>query len=177
MEIVMRRVDELIPYERNAKKHDAKQVANVANSIHEFEWQQPLVITEDNVVIIGHCRLLAAKKLGHKYVPCKVAKGLSDKQIRELRIADNKTNESEWDSEIVAIETEDLEFDGFDFDFQIDRLDGLTDADLEALMDKEVQDRAKHVHRVVCDCNNDEDAENAASILREHGYNPNVQNT
>lgn len=117
MEIIMRKVSELIPYAQNTKKHDQKQIDNVANSIRRFGWQQPIVIDEHDVVVIGHCRLLAAKKLKQKEVPCTIASGLTDEEIRELRIADNKTNESPWDIEMLDVELPDLDFDGFDFDF------------------------------------------------------------
>lgn len=73
MEIIMKKVDVLIPYERNTKKHDPEQIENVANSIRRFGWQQPIVIDEQNVVVIGHCRLKAAKKLGLESVPVVVA--------------------------------------------------------------------------------------------------------
>lgn len=107
----------LKPYAKNAKLHDAKQIANVANSIKRFGWQQPLVIDDAGVVVIGHCRLLAAKKLGMKTVPVTVASGLTEEEIRELRIADNKTNESPWDVDLLAEDLDGLCFDGFDFDF------------------------------------------------------------
>lgn len=119
MDIIMRKVSELIPYDKNTKKHDQKQIENVANSIKRFGWQQPIVIDEHDVVVIGHCRLLAAKKLKQKEVPCTVASGLTEQEIRELRIADNKTNESPWDMEILDIELPDLDFDGFDFEFDV----------------------------------------------------------
>lgn len=112
-------IKELKPYAKNAKQHDAKQIANVANSIRRFGWQQPIVIDEDGTVVIGHCRLLAAKKLGMKTVPVTVAGGLTEEEIRELRIADNKTNESPWDFELLADDLEGLDFDGFDFDFDL----------------------------------------------------------
>lgn len=117
--MVIREADirSLKPYEKNAKKHDAQQIANVANSIRRFGWQQPLVIDENDVVVIGHCRLLAAKKLGLKTVPVTIASGLTEDEIRELRIADNKTNESPWDMELLAQDLEGLDFEGFDFDF------------------------------------------------------------
>lgn len=118
MEIIMRKVADLIPYAQNTKKHDQKQVANVANSIRRFGWQQPIVIDENDVVVIGHCRLLAAKELKQKEVPCTVASGLTAAEIRELRIADNKTNESPWDREMLDIELADLDFEGFDFEFE-----------------------------------------------------------
>lgn len=120
MEIVMRKVSELTPYEKNAKTHDAKQIANVANSIKRFGWQQPIVIDENGVVVIGHCRLMAAKKLKLKEVPVTVASGLTDDEIKELRIADNKTNESPWDLGLLAEDIEGLDFEGFDLDFGID---------------------------------------------------------
>lgn len=120
MEIVMRKVSELTPYEKNAKTHDAKQIANVANSIKRFGWQQPIVIDENGVVVIGHCRLMAAKKLKLKEVPVTVASGLTEAEIKELRIADNKTNESPWDLGLLAEDIEGLDFEGFDLDFGID---------------------------------------------------------
>lgn len=128
MEIVMRKVSELTPYALNAKKHDDTQVANVANSIKRFGWQQPIVIDEQGVVVIGHCRLMAAKKLGLAEVPVTVASGLTDDEIRELRIADNKTNESPWDLGMLAEDIEGLDFEGFELDFGI----GIPDFDLQA---------------------------------------------
>lgn len=118
MEIITRKVQELTPYAQNTKKHDQKQIDNVANSIKRFGWQQPIVIDEQGVVVIGHCRLLAAKKLGLNEVPVTVASGLTDEEIRELRIADNKSNESAWDMSALENELADLDFDGFDFGFE-----------------------------------------------------------
>lgn len=113
----MKKVSELTPYDKNAKKHDAGQVDNVANSIKRFGWQQPIVIDDHGVVVIGHCRLMAAKKLGLSHVPVTVASGLTDLEIRELRIADNKTNESPWDFALLEEDVAGIDFDGFDFDF------------------------------------------------------------
>lgn len=120
MQIEMKRLSELTPYEKNAKKHDEKQIANVANSIKRFGWQQPIVIDENGVIVIGHCRALAAKKLKLKEVPVTVASGLTEDEIKELRIADNKTNESPWDLGLLAEDIEGLDFEGFDLDFGID---------------------------------------------------------
>lgn len=117
MQIEMKRLSELTPYDKNAKKHDEKQIANVANSIKRFGWQQPIVIDENGVIVIGHCRALAAKKLGLKEVPVTVASGLTDEEIKELRIADNKTNESPWDLGLLAEDIEGLDFEGFEFVF------------------------------------------------------------
>lgn len=131
MEIVMRKVSELTPYGLNAKKHDDKQVDNVANSIKRFGWQQPIVIDENGVVVIGHCRLMAAKKLKLKEVPVTVASGLTEDEIKELRIADNKTNESPWDLGLLADEIEGLDFEGFDLDFGVaGEVGGITSDDV-----------------------------------------------
>ena len=112
--------NELIPYENNAKIHDDKQIRNIANSIRRYGWQQHGVVTEDNVIVIGHGRQLAAIKLGCK-MPVKVinkkAEDLTDDDIRELRLADNITNESPWDFELKDTEMSELDFDGFEFGF------------------------------------------------------------
>lgn len=116
MVIVERNIDELIPYSQNAKKHDERQIRNVANSIKRFGWRQPVVVDNDGVIVIGHCRVLAAKELGLDKVPVTVADDLTEDEIKELRIADNKTNESPWDFDMLEADAEGLTFDGFDFD-------------------------------------------------------------
>lgn len=105
------------PYPKNAKKHDSKQIANVAESIKQFGWQQPIVCDADGVIIIGHCRLLAAKKLGLKKVPVKTVDNLSEEQVKKLRAIDNKLNESDWDFDLLGDEIGDLDFSGFDIDW------------------------------------------------------------
>lgn len=107
----------LIPYERNTKKHDKTQINNVAESIKQYGFVQPIVIDKNNVVVIGHCRLLAAKQLKMKEVPCVCVEDLTDEQIKALRIVDNKSNESEWDFYFLPDELADLDLSGFDFDF------------------------------------------------------------
>lgn len=110
---------ELIAYENNAKTHDEKNVANIANSIRRYGWQQNVTITKDRVIIIGHGRTLAALKIGCK-VPCKVIDDdLTEDDIRELRIADNLTHDGLYDWEKMNDEIGEfgLKFEGFDFDF------------------------------------------------------------
>lgn len=111
--------DKLTPYENNAKQHPDEQVEHIANSIREFGFRQPIVVDADNVVVIGHGRLLAAKKLGLETVPVVRADDLTDEQIKALRLADNKTNESEWDFATLETELNELaeEFDMSDFGF------------------------------------------------------------
>lgn len=116
-------VGSLKPYEKNAKKHPSEQVEHIANSIREFGFRQPLVIDKDNVLVIGHGRLLAAKKMGLDAVPCVRADDLTDEQIKALRLADNKTNESEWDFDLLGGELDDIfdiDMEQFGFDVSLD---------------------------------------------------------
>ena len=112
MQVTSMKLMEVRPYEKNAKKHPDDQVEHIANSIREFGWQQPLVVDKDNVLVIGHGRLLAAKKLGLEEVPVVRADDLTEDQIKALRLADNKTNESEWDFGLLDLEIESI--DGID---------------------------------------------------------------
>ena len=120
MKTINKKLAELIPYEKNAKKHDATQIANVAESIRQFGFVQPIVIDKDGIIVIGHCRALAAEKLGMKEVPCVCVDDLTPEQVNALRIVDNKSNESEWDFDILPDELAELDLSDFDFDFGIE---------------------------------------------------------
>ena len=119
MTIVNLHPDTLIPYLENAKKHDAKQIANVAESMRRYGIVQPLVIDKDNVIVIGHCRAMAARKLGLESVPCVRVDELTPEEVNALRIVDNKTNESPWDFDLLATELEGLDLEGFDLDWDL----------------------------------------------------------
>ena len=120
MKIVNKNIADLMPYAGNAKKHDSTQIANVAESIRQFGFVQPIVIDRDGVIVIGHCRALAAKKLGMQEVPCVCVDDLTPEQVNALRIVDNKSNESEWDFDILPDELADIDLSDFDFDFGIE---------------------------------------------------------
>ena len=143
MKIEQRLVTSLIPYINNSRKHSDEQVAQIAASIKEFGWTNPILIDGDNGLIAGHGRLLAARKLGMDKVPVIELAHLSEIQKKALIIADNKLAlNSDWDNELLTIELKDLidqDFDvtllGFD-STEIDALinvidgtDGLTDED------------------------------------------------
>lgn len=120
MKVANRNLAELMPYAGNAKKHDSTQIANVAESIKQFGFVQPIVIDRDGVIVIGHCRALAAKKLGMHEVPCVCVDDLTPEQVNALRIVDNKSNESPWDFDILPDELAEIDLSGFDFDFGIE---------------------------------------------------------
>lgn len=113
MDTVERKLSELKPYKNNAKLHPEKQVKTIAQSIKEFGWAQPIVIDENDEIIIGHGRLRAGLLLGLETAPCLVLKGLTEEQKKKLRLIDNKSNESEWDIELLRLELEDLDFSDF----------------------------------------------------------------
>lgn len=117
MNVVYKKLREITPYDKNAKKHDKTQIANVAESIKQYGFVQPIVIDRDGVIVIGHCRALAAKKLGMKEVPCVCVDDLTPEQVNALRLVDNKSNESDWDFDLLKDELPELDLSDFDFDF------------------------------------------------------------
>lgn len=120
MKIVMKAVNDLVPYVNNPRKNDAA-VDAVANSIENFGFKVPVIVDINNQIIAGHTRVKAAIQLGLKEVPSIIASDLTEQQIKAFRIADNKVSElAEWDIDLLKIELDGLdEFTGFteqDFD-------------------------------------------------------------
>ena len=94
MKVANRNLADLTPYAGNAKKHDSTQIANVAESIKQFGFVQPIVIDRYGVIVIGHCRALAAKKLGMQEVPCVCVDDLTPEQVNALRIVDTRATKA-----------------------------------------------------------------------------------
>jgi ParB/RepB/Spo0J family partition protein len=109
LNIKYKNINTLHPYKKNAKKHDKKQVEQIANSIKEFGFTQPVIIDKSNCVVAGHGRILGAKKAGLKEVPTVCLEELTEEQIKAYRLIDNKLNESEWDDVLLAQELEELD--------------------------------------------------------------------
>lgn len=133
MEIINRKVNDLIPYDKNPRKND-EAVKYVKASIEQFGFKVPIVIDADGVIVAGHTRVKAAKELGMKEVPCIVADDLNEEQIKAFRLVDNKTAEmADWDIELLDTELLDLEsnFDMADFGFEIEPPE-VTDDDFDA---------------------------------------------
>ena len=106
--IVYKKLNDIKPYKKNAKKHSKKQINQIAESIKAFGFKNPVLIDKDNVVIAGHGRCLAARYLKLKEIPCIYVDDLSEEQIKAFRLADNKVNESEWDLELLSEELDDI---------------------------------------------------------------------
>lgn len=126
LNITYRPIKELKPYKKNAKKHSKEQVEQIANSIKEFGFTQPVIIDKHDCVVAGHGRILGAKKAGLKQVPTVCLDELTEEQIKAYRLVDNKLNESEWDYSLLDEEIEqltDIDMDLFGFDEAVDLKD------------------------------------------------------
>lgn len=117
MELIEMKLENIHPYERNPRKNDGA-VSSVAESIKQCGYVAPIIVDEDHVILAGHTRLKALKKLGYKTAPVVIKEGLTDEQKRKYRILDNKTGElAEWDDDLLKIELIDLDFGDLDLDF------------------------------------------------------------
>ena len=145
MKTIRKQLAEITPYANNAKKHSRQQINNVAESIKQYGFVQPIVIDRNGVIVIGHCRALAAQKLGMAEVPCVCVDDLTPEQVNALRLVDNKSNESDWDFDLLKDELPELDLSAFDFDW------GITEDQTEDV----IEDEAPEV---------DEDAEPIAKL-------------
>jgi site-specific DNA-methyltransferase (adenine-specific) len=163
-----RSVEALIPYARNSRTHDDAQVAQIAASIREFGWTNPVLVDGESGIIAGHGRVLAARKLGLAEVPVIELAGMTDVQRRAYVIADNKLAlNAGWDDAVLALELQELDDLGFDVDltgFSADEIDaltpeeiapGLTDEDAVPALHDEPVSKPGDVwllgkHRVMC---------------------------
>lgn len=117
LNVKYRKVEDLIPYINNSRKHSDEQVAQISASIKEFGWTNPILIDGTNSIIAGHGRLMAARKLKMDEVPTIELDHLSDTQRKALVIADNKLAlNADWDTTLLTIELDELLKDGFALD-------------------------------------------------------------
>ncbi len=166
MKVKQTAIDDIIPYARNPRKN-GDAIAKVAASLKEFGWQQPIVVDSEMVVIAGHTRLAAARKLGMEKVPVVIADGLTPAQVKAYRLADNRVSqEAQWDDELLSVELEELLADGYNLSetgFDEDELASLLAQEIEGLTDEdsipEVPETPKTVegdiwilgnHRLMC---------------------------
>ena len=154
MNIIKMKVEELIPYINNPRNNE-NAVDKVASSISEFGFKNPIFVDKNNIVVNGHTRLLASKKLGLKEVPVIVIDDLTDTQIKAFRIADNKVAEySKWDYDLLNIELEQLEELDFSMsDFGISTFEPIEfeiDEDIEEILEEEYEEPPKKT----CTCPN-----------------------
>lgn len=165
-------IRDLKPYKKNAKKHSKEQVEQIANSIKEFGFTQPVIIDKNNEVVAGHGRILGAKKAGLKQVPTVCLEELTEEQIKAYRLIDNKLNESEWNNDLLNTELSELwdagEVDMTLFDFNMDNL-------FEEPKEKEVKFKTKEKHDVVLHFKNTQDMNRAFKTLKDKYTNAVVE--
>jgi len=151
--ITRRRVDQLQPYAKNARRHSPEQVAQLARSIERWGWTMPVLIDEAGEIIAGHGRVEAAQQLGLVQVPCMVAKGWSSDQKRAYALADNKLPlNASWDDELLRVELADLvkaEFSVADIGFSVKEIGKLLSPD-EGTSAPQLGEGL--THRVIVDC-------------------------
>jgi ParB family transcriptional regulator, chromosome partitioning protein len=137
LEIVYKKVGDLNKYIKNSRTHSDNQIDQIINSVIEFGWTNPILIDENDTVIAGHGRLVAAEKLHLEEVPCIVLTGLTDTQKKAYLIADNKLAlNAGWDIELLKSEIEALQIEGFD----VNAL-GFSETELNSMLnDSEIMD-------------------------------------
>jgi ParB family transcriptional regulator, chromosome partitioning protein len=127
MKIEIADINSIKPYENNPRKLSEKAIEKVAMSLKEYGFRQPIVVDKDRIIVVGHTRFRASKKLGFKEVPITIADNLTPEQINGYRIADNRTSqESEWDFQPLQKELSDLA----DLNFNLE-LTGFNDSELD----------------------------------------------
>ena len=170
--IETRLVADLIPYAANSRTHSDAQVAQIAASIKEFGWTNPILIDGDNTIIAGHGRLLAARKLGLEEVPAIILDHLTKAQQRALVIADNQLAlNAGWDMDMLKAEIEDLNLENFNLDilgFDDKFLDSLNADAFEETRIAEEQS-VEAVFEIAVTCANEDEQEKVYQILTEQG--------
>ena len=165
LNIIYKNIKELKPYKKNAKKHNKEQVEQIANSIKEFGFTQPVIIDKNNCVVAGHGRILGAKKAGLKQVPTVTLEELTEEQIKAYRLVDNKLNESEWDfcllDEELEILSDDIDMELFGFEF--DEIE-------EEEQKKKVEFEVKKENKIIITCKTKRQTEDLYKRLIEEGY-------
>lgn len=165
LNIVYKPIKELKPYKKNAKKHSKEQVEQIANSIKEFGFTQPVIIDKHNSVVAGHGRILGAKKAGLKQVPTVCLEDLTEEQIKAYRLVDNKLNESEWDFSLLDEElgmlSEDIDMGLFGFDLV---------GEIEQEEVEKVEFEKRKLCKVIVEFENKKAAEKLYKKLSSEGY-------
>ena len=174
-----RSVSSLIPYARNSRTHSDEQIAQIAASIKEFGWTNPILIDGDNGIIAGHGRLSAARKLGHEEVPVIELKDLTETQRKAYIIADNKLAlNAGWNNEFLKLEINELNESNFDLTIL-----GFDNIELANLFDENIEEEEKElkeesyneVFNIIIECKNESEQEKIFNRLNTEGYKCRVQ--
>ena len=174
--IAYKKIKELIPYCNNSRTHSDEQVLQIASSIKEFGFTNPVLIDGQGGIIAGHGRIMAAQKLKIDEVPTITLSGLSEAQKKAYIIADNKLAlNSGWDDELLKIELEQLK--ELDFDLSLIGFDGTELANMFGASEEEElkEESYTEVFNIIVECANEADQEKVFNRLDTEGYKCRVQ--
>lgn len=167
-----RNIDDLIPYARNARTHSPEQVAKIASSIKEFGFLNPVIISKDGGILAGHGRVLAAKKLGLKSVPCVEEDHLTETQKRAYILADNRLAlDAGWDEEMLKLEM-------FDLSKEVDlNMLGFNEKEISSILSIEQEEEIKipdeidykNELEIIITCETEEEQESLFNEFKERG--------
>lgn len=172
-ESVLKKTSDLTPYAQNSRTHSSEQINQIAFSVEEFGFTNPILIDEQNKIIAGHCRALAASKLGLDEVPCIILEGLTEVQKKAYVIADNSLAlNAEWDLPMLQLEVDSLISNDFDINILGLDLSLLDDFD-EQEGDSEAVDFSDSYESrlsVMCECKTEAEQQKVFDMLSKKGY-------
>jgi hypothetical protein len=170
--IERRPITSLIPYARNARTHSEGQVAEIAESMKEWGWTSPILIDEGGVVIAGHGRLLAARKLGFDSIPVMVADGWTEAQKKAYTLADNQLAiNAGWNEDFLKLELQELNGWGFDLSLVgFDNLDGLMGNGTEGLFDSGNRFDQAERNLVLVEVSTEQEQQSLFNEMTERGH-------
>jgi len=171
MKIVNLKIDQIKPYEKNPRIN-SEAIGVVARSIQEFGFQQPLVLDKNHIIVVGHTRLLAAKSLGLKEVPCNIAEDLTEEEIKAYRILDNRSHDhSTWDKSLLLNELQSVFWDNNNFDLDFFSFEtSFFDSTLKQKNSEDDKPKKKNKLLLKVECDEIENLEALYHELRDRGF-------
>lgn len=178
LQIEYKKIDDLIPYIKNSRTHSPQQIQQLAASIKEFGWTNPILLDGDNGIIAGHGRLAAARLLNQFEVPTIQLNGLTENQKRAYIIADNKLAlNAGWDIEFLNLEIKDLQDAGFDLNlmgFSAEELKEFAHNEDKIIEDMDIKDESRNL--LMIECISEHELQNLFEEMQERGFECKILN-
>lgn len=178
LQIEYKKIDDLIPYIKNSRTHSPQQIQQLAASIKEFGWTNPILLDGDNGIIAGHGRLAAARLLNQSEVPTIQLNGLNENQKRAYIIADNKLAlNAGWDIEFLNLEIKDLQDAGFDLNlmgFSAEELKEFAPNEDKVIEDMDIKDESRNL--LMIECISEHELQNLFEEMQERGFECKILN-
>ena len=178
LQIEYKKIDDLIPYIKNSRTHSPQQIQQLAASIKEFGWTNPILLDGENGIIAGHGRLAAARLLNEIEVPTIQLNGLNENQKRAYIIADNKLAlNAGWDIEFLNLEIKDLQDAGFDLNlmgFSAEELKEFAPNEDKVIEDMDIKDESRNL--LMIECISEHELQNLFEEMQERGFECKILN-